>query len=64
VKKQKREAASTCEAEYMVAFNAAKENTWMHSLFEEINFPITKLTTIHCNNNAAIYLSENPLLHE
>jgi hypothetical protein len=63
-KKQKTVAAFTCEAEYIAAFNAAKENTWMHSLFAEINFSIDMPTTIHCGNNAAICLLEGPLLHE
>jgi hypothetical protein len=62
--KKKTVAASTCEAEYVAAFNAAKKNTWMCSLFAEINFSIQTPTTIHCDNNAAICLSEDPLLHE
>ena len=48
----------------MAAFNAAKENSWLRALFQEIGFAFSDPTTIHCDNNAAICLSEDPLLHE
>jgi hypothetical protein len=63
-RKQKTVAASSCEAEYVAAFNSAKENTWIRMLFQEINRPFQTPTTIHCDNNAAICLSEDPLHHE
>jgi transposase InsO family protein len=63
-RKQKTVAASSCEAEYVAAFNAAKENSWLRMLFHEIGFTFPKPTTIRCDNNAAICLSEDPLLHE
>jgi hypothetical protein len=63
-RKQKTMAASSCEAEYVAAFNVAKENSWLRALFQEISFAFPKPTTIDCDNNAAICLSEDPLLHE
>jgi hypothetical protein len=63
-RKQKIVAASSCEAEYVTAFNAARENSWLCALFQEIGFTFTKPTIIHCDNNAAICLSEDPLLHK
>jgi hypothetical protein len=35
-RKQKTVAASSCEAEYVAAFNAAKENTWLRALLQNI----------------------------
>jgi hypothetical protein len=63
-RKQKTVAASSCEAEYIAAFSAAKENSWLRSVFHGINLPFENPTTIHCDNNAAICLSEDPLLHD
>jgi hypothetical protein len=63
-RKQKTVAASSCEAEYVAAFNAAKENSWLWALFHEIGFTFPKPTIIRYDNNAAICLSEDPLLHE
>jgi hypothetical protein len=62
-KKQKTVAASSCEAEYIAAFETAKEGTWLRTLLDEINMPCTSPTPILCDNNAAISLSEDPLLH-
>jgi hypothetical protein len=62
-KKQKTVAASSCEAEYMAAFEASKEGAWLRALFQGINMPCTQPTSLFCDNNAAISLSEDPLLH-
>jgi hypothetical protein len=64
VRKQKTVAASSCEAEYVAAFAAAKENSWLRSVFLGIKLPFKNTTIIHCDNNAAICLSEDPLLHD
>jgi hypothetical protein len=63
-RKQKTVAVSSCEAEYVAAFNAAKENSWLRTLLQNIGHPHSGPTTIHCDNNAAICLSEDPLLHD
>lgn len=62
-KKQKTVAASSCEVEYMAAFEAAKEAIWLRSLFTGINISPAGAMSIFCDNNAAISLSEDPLLH-
>jgi hypothetical protein len=49
-RKQKTVAASSCEAEYVAAFNAAKENSWLRALFHEIGFTFSKPTVIRCDN--------------
>jgi hypothetical protein len=62
-KKQKTVAASSCEAEYIAAFETVKEATWLRALLDGINMPPNVATTVFCDNNAAIQLSEDPLLH-
>jgi hypothetical protein len=62
--KQKTAAASSCEAEHMAAFESAQECIWLCALLKAIGHHITQTpTTMLCNNNMAINLSEDPLLH-
>lgn len=61
--KQKTVTASSCEAEYITAFKASKEAIWLQTLLGNIGYQPEKPTMIFCNNNAAINLSEDPLLH-
>lgn len=63
MRKQKTVAASSCEAEYMVAFKAAQECIWLCMLMEALGYPTSSATTLLCNNNSAVNLSEDPLLH-
>ena len=62
--KQKTVATSSCEAEYTAAFEAAKESIWLRNLLLNIGFPQKSPTTILCDNNATINLSEDPSLHQ
>ncbi|KAJ3540638.1 hypothetical protein NMY22_g4216 [Coprinellus aureogranulatus] len=62
-KKQATVAASSCEAEYVAAYEACKENEWLRSLLAEIDFKPEGPTTVLCDNRAAIIISEDPLLH-
>ena len=62
-RKQRNVTTSSCEAEYVAAFEAAKEAVWIRQLLRAIGFPQDKPTTIYCDNNAARILSEDPLLH-
>ena len=63
-RKQKTVAASSCEAEYVTAFKASKEVIWLRRLLSNIGYQPEKPTLILCDNNAAINLSEDPLLHD
>jgi len=63
-RKQKTVAASSCKAEYVAAFEASKEAIWLCTLLDGIGYTPTNSTTILCNNNATINLSEDPLLHD
>ncbi|CAA7267819.1 unnamed protein product [Cyclocybe aegerita] len=62
-KKQSTIATSTCQAEYMAAFDASKEAMFLRNLLSEVNFAPNQPTTILCDNNAAIIISEDPLHH-
>jgi hypothetical protein len=59
-KKQKTVAASSCEAKYTAG---SKEGIWLRALLTGIGTPPSDPTTIFCDNNTAINLSEDPLLH-
>jgi hypothetical protein len=63
-RKQKTVASSSCEAEYTAAFECAKEAIWLRTLLSGIGFAPPGHTTILCDNNAAINLSEDPSLHQ
>ncbi|KNZ82304.1 Copia protein, partial [Termitomyces sp. J132] len=54
---------SSCEAEYMAAFEAAQECIWLQTLLKAVDCGPGNVTTIMCNNNVAINLSEDPMLH-
>ena len=62
-RKQKTVVASSCEAEYIAGFEATKECIWLRALLRGIDIATTAPTTIPCDNNVAITLSEDPLLH-
>jgi len=62
--KQKTVASSSCEAEYMAAFECGKEAIWLQTLLSGIDFTPAASTPILCDNNAAINLSEDPSLHQ
>ncbi|KNZ78120.1 Copia protein [Termitomyces sp. J132] len=62
--KQKTVAASSCEAEYMAAYEAAQECIWLRSLLGAIGHKPQEATTMLCDNNSVINLSEDPMLHQ
>ena len=61
--KQKVVATSSCEAEYIAAFETTKECIWLHILLDSIDYQQTLPTIIYCDNSATKTLSEDPLLH-
>lgn len=63
MKKQKTVAALSCEAEYMAAFEAVQECVWLWIMMHALGYLTDEAMTILCNNNSAINLSEDPLLH-
>lgn len=63
LRKQRTVVASLCEAEYMAAFEVMQEFIWLWMVMGALGHSPTRATTILCNNNLAINLSEDPLLH-
>lgn len=62
-KKQTTTALSTTEAEYIATTLAAKEAIWLRRLLEDLGEKQDSPTTILCDNQSAIALSENPKFH-
>ena len=62
-KKQQTVALSTCEAEYVSAGAAAQEIKWLRTLLEEMGHKQLDATPLLCDNQAAIALAKNDVLH-
>jgi hypothetical protein len=58
-------ACSSTEAEYVALSSAAREGMWLRGLLKELQILDDKTTTtLYCDNQSAIRLSENPVLHQ
>lgn len=62
-KKQNSVALSSTEAEYISASEAASEAVWIRRILEDLGFKQQEPTVIFCDNNSAINLSKNPVMH-
>lgn len=62
-KKQSTVALSSTEAEYMAATMAAQECVWLKYLMKDIFSQIDYAVSIYCDNESAIKLASNPILH-
>ncbi|OWZ33152.1 hypothetical protein C356_05475 [Cryptococcus neoformans c45] len=62
-KRQRTTASSTMEAEYIAASEATREVIWLRNLLQELYLPQVGPSTLLVDNEAAINLSKNPLLH-
>ena len=49
---------STQEAEYMAAYEAAREAIWLRTLLQELGYPSMAPTAIYADNNACIALAK------
>lgn len=63
-KKQNCVALSTCEAEYMAMTEASQEATYLRRILEFLDSPQTLPTSIYIDNRAAVFLANNPGLHQ
>jgi hypothetical protein len=63
-RKQKSVALSTVEAEYMETCEASTEEVWLRKLISDLFDQTPELTTIYCDNQSCIRLSEHPVFHE
>jgi len=62
-KKQKHTTDSTCYAEYVALHHAGKELIFLRELLEGLGFPMPHSTALHCDNDAARQLTEDPSNH-
>ena len=63
-KKKTVDARSSVKAKYRAMTHTSCELMWIKHLLEELRFVVKLPMTIHCNNQAAIYISSNPMFHE
>ena len=63
-KKQTIVAKSSAEAEYRAMAHTSCELMWIKHLLEELKFVVKLPMTMHCDNQAAIYIASNPVFHE
>jgi hypothetical protein len=63
-RKQKSVALSTTEAEYVAACEACTEAVWLRKLISDLFDQTPEWTTIYCDNQSCIRLSEHPVFHE
>nr|AAT38705.2 hypothetical protein SDM1_34t00015 [Solanum demissum] len=62
-KKQLSVARSSIEAEYKSVANALFELTWVHNFFTELQYQVSQMPSIFCDNIGVSYLSKNPVFH-
>ena len=62
-KKQQIVSLSTTEAEFIAATTCACQAIQLRRILEELQFKQVEATTVFCDNNLAIKLSKNPVLH-
>ncbi|XP_014660296.1 uncharacterized protein LOC106804189 [Setaria italica] len=62
-KRQTTVSRSSAEAEYRAVANMAAGCCWLRSLLRELYVPVDKAMVIYCDNELAVYLSENPVHH-
>jgi hypothetical protein len=62
--KQKSAALISSEAENMAASQASCEALWLHKMLVGLFGVQLRPTTIYCDNQSCIKLSENPVFHD
>ena len=63
-KKQTIVVVSSAEAEYRAMAHTASEMMWVRSLLHEMWVMVPILMKMHCDNQSAIFITSNPVLHE
>jgi hypothetical protein len=56
-------ALSTCEAEVTAEVHASKEAVWLSGFLKELKITVQKPIRIYTDNQSAISISRNPVLH-
>ena len=64
VKKQHIVSLSNGEAEYYAMMHASSKMLRVHSFFQELGFIVHGVMSMYCDNQAAIFLANNPNFYE
>lgn len=57
-------ARSSCESEYRAMANSASEIIWVTHLLKDLGVSLPSSPVLFCDNNSAIFLSQNPIAHK
>ncbi|KAL8133051.1 hypothetical protein AgCh_008493 [Apium graveolens] len=63
-KKQNTVSRSSAEVEYRAMASAAAEVTWVVRLLSELGVNALKPVVLHCDNQSALHIAQNPVFHE
>ena len=63
-RKQSYVALSTAEVEYVIACSASCEAVWLRKLMSDLFDLHLDATSIYCDNDSSLKLSENPMVHD
>lgn len=63
-KKQTTVSRSFAKAEYRAMASITCELTWLRYLLQDLQVTHADLTTLHCDNQAAIHIALNPVFHK
>ncbi|KAL2251504.1 UNVERIFIED_CONTAM: Retrovirus-related Pol polyprotein from transposon RE1, partial [Sesamum indicum] len=63
-KKQNTVSRSSAEAEYRSMGTTAYELTWIHNLLKDFQINVPTPIEFYCDNQAALYITANPVFHE
>lgn len=63
-KKQHMGSCSSAETEYRAMAHTLCELKWLKAFFKTFGFGHSHMTLIHCDNQATIRISANPMFHE
>nr|KYP65665.1 Copia protein [Cajanus cajan] len=63
-KKQTTISRSSSEVEYRAMTNATSEIIWLRGLLSALQVPCCDSTILHCDNQSAIHIANNPVFHE
>ena len=62
--KKKDVSRSSDETEYRAMAHTSCEMVWLQNLLMELDFRRPGPIPMHCDNQSAIYIAQNPVLHE
>jgi len=63
-KKEQTLSRSSAEAEYRALATLCCEVIWLQSLLRELKIAVRSPAAVFCDNQAAIYIAQNPMFHE